>query len=288
MRSIRSLAGLAVGIFVPVLAAAQAQVGPQPLTIEGAATHVFKFKSINGVDLRLHIFNPSGHTAKDRRPAIVFFFGGGWRAGRVQQFVPQSRYLAARGMVSIVADYRVSGRHQTSPFESIADAKSAIRWVRSRSTELGIDPDRLAAGGGSAGGHVAASAAVLKSFDEPSEDRSVSSKPNLLVLFNPVVDTSSIPQFSGRGMAGSPYQHLAADLPPTLIQHGKADATVPYLTVEQFCAKAKRLGATCELVGYDDATHGFFNAGNEKWHQATLLEADRFLTARGYLPKLVR
>jgi acetyl esterase/lipase len=68
------------------------------------------------------------------RPAIVFFFGGAWTNGNVEQFVPQSQYLAQRGMVANVADYRVFGRHITTALESIADAKSAIRWIGEHGT----------------------------------------------------------------------------------------------------------------------------------------------------------
>ena len=284
MRPAQRLAGLVVGIVAPLLAAAQAPtVPPQATSVDGATTHLYK--SIGPVELRLHVFTPRNHSASDGRAAVVFFFGGAWRTGNITQFVQQSRHLAERGMVSIVADYRVRGRHQTTPFEAIADAKSAIRWVRGHARTLGVDPQRIAAGGGSAGGHIALTAAVLKSFDEPSEDRSISSKPNALVLFNPVVDTANAEAFAGRGLEGSPLHNLTADLPPTLIQHGRADTLVPYSTVEQCCAKAKSLGATCELVGYDEAGHGFFNTPGPRWHEPTLAEADRFLTARGYLPK---
>src|SRR5690606_36825431 len=147
--------------------------------------------------------------------AIVFFFGGAWTMGTVEQFVPQATHLAARGMVAIVADYRVFGRHGTSAFEAIADARSAIRWVRGHAQELGIDPDRIAAGGGSAGGHLAASTALLDGPDDPGDDLRVSARPSALVLFNPAVDTSpkERPQrasdsigarFGGRGRDGSP------------------------------------------------------------------------------------
>jgi len=257
---------------------------PQPLSIRGAVTYVYK--SIGGTELRLHLFNPPNHASWMRRPAILFFFGGGWRSGNVEQFVPQSKYFAERGMVAIVADYRVFRRHKTSPFEAMADAKSAIRWVRSRAGELGIDPDRIAVGGGSAGGHLALSAAVFDGFDEPSENHDISSKPDALILFNPGVDTATARAFGARGTEGSPLQHLGRDLPPTAIFHGKADATVPYADVERFCLKARELGNRCDLHGYDGATHGFFNPSVEggKWYSETLLEADRFLTDIGYLP----
>ena len=150
-----------------------------------------------------------------KRPAIVFFFGGGWTRGTVEQLVPQSQHLAERGMVAIVADYRVFDRHKTTPFEAMTDARSGVRRGRLHShPELGIDPARIAASGGLSGGHIALSAAVFDRFDDPREERSVSAKPNALVLFNPAVDTSSAPTFAartpGREQEGSPFHHLDA------------------------------------------------------------------------------
>ena len=269
----------------------EASIAPQPTSIEGARTHVYK--SIDGIDLRLHVFTPHDHLASMKSPAIVFFFGGGWTQGTVEQFVPQSQHLAAGGMVAIVADYRVFGRHKTTPFDAITDAKSAIRWVRSHARQLGIDPARIAAGGGSSGGHIALSAAVFDRFDDPREDKSINSKPNALVLFNPAVDTSAAPTFAartpGREQEGSPFHHLDRTLPPTVILHGTADATVPYASVERFCARAKELGRRCEVVGYEGAGHGFFNPPNArgKWDRQTVLEMDLFLASIGYLSKSV-
>jgi acetyl esterase/lipase len=278
----RYLCTVVVLASVVALDAAQAPVPPQPTTVDGAVTHVYK--SIAGTELRLHVFSPSTRRAKPEA-AIVFFFGGGWRTGSIQQFVPQSRHLSDRGMVAIVADYRVFGRHKTSPFEAIADAKSAIRWVRAHAAELKIDPARIAAGGGSAGGHIALSAAVLQAFDEPTEDKRVSSVPNAIVLFNPAVDTTTpslLERFGPRQADASPQHHIRRGLPPTIIFHGKADTTVPYAQVERFCADSTKAGNQCQLVGYEGATHGFFNAG--KWHEETVREMDRFLTTLGYLP----
>jgi acetyl esterase len=270
---------------------------PQPTTIAGAVTRVYK--SIDGVDLRLHIFNPQNHDATSAIPAIVLFFGGGWTTGSVNQFVPQSKHLAQRGMIAIVADYRVFSRHKTSAFEAVADAKSAIRWLRMHATELGIDANRVAAGGGSSGGHIALSAAVIQRFDEMNEDQRINSKPDALALFNPGVDTSSprvgeLPdnvsqtlkeRLGDRGRDVSPLHHLDSGLPPTLILHGKDDTTVPYTDVERFCSEARDRGNQCKLIGYAGAAHGFFNPMNAggKWYRETLLEADRFLTQLRYL-----
>lgn len=276
-------------LLVPLLTFAQtASVAPQPMAVDGANTYVYK--SIGGEQLSLHVFSTDSPDTLARRPAIVFFFGGGWTQGTVMQFVPQATYLAQRGMVAIVADNRVFGRHGTSPFEAMADAKSAVRWVRAHAAQLGVDSNRIAAAGGSSGGHIALSAAVFDRFDEAGEDKTVSSKPNALLLFNPAVDTTRRKErFGDRGRDGSPFHHLGAGLPPTLILHGKADTTVPYADVDRFCMEARMHGNQCQLVGYEGATHGFFNLQNaeRKWYRETLLEADRFLTKIGYLQEPV-
>jgi len=117
------------------------------------------YKQASGDELYLYLFNPEAHDAsKDQRPAIVFFFGGGWNGGTPSQFVQHSEYLASRGMVAVVADYRVKSRQNTTAKECVADGKSAVRFLRENAVRLGIDPNRIAAGGGSAGGHVAAAA----------------------------------------------------------------------------------------------------------------------------------
>lgn len=125
-------------------------------------------------------------------------------------------------------------------------------------------------------------AAVLDDFDEAGEDKTVSSKPNALVLFSTGVGTKP-----AAPPGTSPMQHLRRGLPPTLILHGKADATVPYADVERFCAESKALGNDCQMVGYEGAPHGFVNPNrfDGKWYRETLQEADRFLTRLGYVPK---
>ena len=148
------------------------------------------YKTIGDVELDLHIFNPPGHKPGDKTPAIVFFYGGGWSGANMTQFYNQSKYFASRGMVAICPRYRTQSKYKTTPKECVKDGKSAIRWIRKHADELGIDPKKLAAGGGSAGGHVAAATGTLTGFNEEGEDTSISCIPNALVLFNPVFDNS--------------------------------------------------------------------------------------------------
>jgi acetyl esterase len=101
---------------------------PYPPEIPQAKEHVYK-KTLQG-DLRLWVFTPKDHCSTDARPAVVFFFGGGWKKGSPAQFVKQCEYLASRGMVAITTDYRVLERHKTKADSCVKDGKSAIRWVR--------------------------------------------------------------------------------------------------------------------------------------------------------------
>lgn len=268
------------------------------LYFEGARTEIYK--TVGDVELPIHIFEPAGHKSSDHRPAIVFFFGGGWMSGTPKQFEQQCRYLARRGMVAMTADYRVFNRHRTLAVKCVEDAKSAVRWVRANAKRLGIDPDRIAAGGGSAGGHIAACTGVVEDFDAPGEDKSISAVPDALVLFNPAV---VLGQVEGREALKSerierienrlgtkpenlsPYHHVHKGAPPALILHGKADTTVPYWTAEAFVEAMKKAGNRCELVGYEGQGHSFFNygRGDNANFIATTKAVDKFLASLGWL-----
>lgn len=261
---------------------------------------VVTYKTIGDVDMKLWIFNPKDHEVSDTSPAIVFFFGGGWNSGSPSQFVPHCEYLAERGMVSIVADYRVRSRNGVTPDVCISDAKSAIRWVREHSGDLGIDPNRIVGAGGSAGGHLAASCALLSGFEADDENQTISSKPNALVLFNPVLllapaeplsdlvieKMDNLIQRMGDNPALlSPYHHIEKNKIPTIIFHGTEDNTVPFETIALFENKMREKGNNCTLVAYEGEPHGFFNFGRKANgpYIDTVHKMDEFLVSLGYL-----
>lgn len=245
------------------------------------------YKQIGDVDLKLHIFNPEGHTPDDKRPAIVFFFGGGWVGGSPSQFFPHCEYLASRGMVAISAEYRTKSNHNTSPRTCVMDGKSAVRFVRKNADQLGIDPNRLAAGGGSAGGHVAAAVATTQGFEEAGEDLSVSCRPDALVLFNPVFDNSEAGYGYDRVKAYwreiSPMHNLDENTPPTLVMLGTRDNLVPVATAENYQKLMQENATRCDLKLYKDQPHGFFNYAKKANYITTVTDMDRFLESLGYL-----
>jgi carboxylesterase type B len=147
------------------------------------AMKTFTYKKTKQANLEIIIQYPPGWKETDKRPGIVFFFSGGWTGGLVEQFEPQAGYLASRGMVAARADYRVKSRHGVTPKECVEDAKSAVRWMRQNAGILGIDPDRIVAAGGSAGGHIAACTAFTPGLEADGESpmrsisRSIASMP---------------------------------------------------------------------------------------------------------------
>lgn len=245
---------------------------------------ILEYKQVGGTNLTLHLFNPPKHSASNKTSTIVFFFGGGWLGGTPKQFYPQSRHLALRGMVAICADYRTA-EDGTSPQECVKDGKSAMRWVRSHAEELGIDPDKILAGGGSAGGHVAATTAVIDGFNEEGEDTSVSCKPAALVLFNPVFDNGldgyGYDRVKDYWQDFSPLHNLNKHVPPTLVMLGTKDHLIPVATAEAYKVKMEEWGVRCDLILYKDQPHGFFNKAK---YGETLKAMDHFLVSLGCLP----
>ncbi|NNC88686.1 MAG: alpha/beta hydrolase fold domain-containing protein [Akkermansiaceae bacterium] len=249
------------------------------------------YKKAGDVTLRLHVFKPHGHKAGDRRPAMVFFFGGGWVGGSPSQFYPHCRHLAGKGMVAMAAEYRVKKQHRTTPIECVKDGKSAVRYIRKHAAELGIDPGKIAAGGGSAGGHVAAATGNLAGYDEEDEDQAVSSKPNLLVLFNPVFDNGPEDGWGHKTVADywrkiSPAHNLRKGAPPTVVFLGTEDKLIPVAVAERYKERMEAAGARCDLHLYEGAGHGFFNQSKEggKYYRQTVQTMDEFLASFGYLP----
>jgi acetyl esterase len=238
--------------------------------------------STGEVELSLHCFLPPGHAATDRRAALLLFFGGGWVRGTPTQFYPQCRRLADRGLVAIAAEYRVSERHGTAPRDCVADGFAALRWLRAHAAELGLDPARIAAGGGSAGGHVAAATAACA---DPDGGKPV--RPAALVLFNPVFDNG--PESFGHVRLGaawrelSPRHNLHAGMPPNLVLLGTADHLVPVATAEGWRDACAALGVRCELRLYAGEAHGFFNAHRPEMYRRTMAEVEAFLLSLGFL-----
>ncbi len=257
----------------------------------------FTYKSVGDVNLDAYVFMPEdaeGGAARSptgSRPCAVFFFGSKWDNGMVSQFAPQAVYFASRGMVSVIVDYRVAARHPgATPEQAMADARSAMRWVRQNAADMRIAPEKIVGVGASAGAHAILAAALITGYDEPDEDANISGKPNALVLFSPVVDISKggygLDRFGSSVLAkrANPLRHVRKGAPPTIVFHGKADRVIPSKGIRRFCRKLRWRRVPCQLVEFEGAGHGFFNFNvSARLYEATVTAADRFLAEHGYL-----
>ena len=186
----------------------------------------------------------------------------------------QAAYLASRGMVAARADYRVKDRHGVEPAACVEDGKSAVRWLRQNAAMLGIDPERIVASGGSAGGYLAACTAC-PGLDAEGEDVKTSSKPNAMILFNPF-----LPSANGKGdWKIVPASHLTKDTPPALLLFGTKDELLK--SAKEYQARSKEVGHTAEIYLAEGVGHGFFNGS--PWRERTLQRADEFLATLGYV-----
>ena len=233
-------------------------------------TRKIVYKKIGERELSLHVFEPAAQEAKAKRPAIVFFHGGAWAIGNPDQFYYQCDYLAKRGLWAASAEYRLTAPGAGIKIADIVlDAKDAVRYVRSHAEELSIDSDRIAAAGGSAGGHLAAATAVAPEENPPG---TVSGKANLLVLFNPALFYPS----AGKTVT---LDQFTKDTPPAILFYGTKDDMLQYGM--DCLAQSRRLGFPLRLMTAKDAGHSFFN--DQPWRDRTLYESDRFLAEHGYL-----
>jgi acetyl esterase len=251
------------------------------------------FKSVDGVDLPVHIWEPdAAHEPPYPKSVAAFFFSSGWDNGQISQFAPHCVYFASRGMTTMCFDYRVSSRHPgAGPLQAMADARSAIRWIRMNAVELGVNPGKIVGVGGSGGGHAIASAAILEGFDDPSDVIDCSVSPNAVVLFNPVMDTWSRhapyqdrwPDKASR-KAADLYRGIKLGFPPMLIMHGTDDRVVPFSGSYAFARKSAKKKNICRLIEFDGKGHGFFNLNlSFEMYEATLMAMDSFFVELGFI-----
>jgi acetyl esterase/lipase len=220
-------------------------------------------------------------------PVVVFLHGGGWRVGGRRSAGPAYagqvpnpfERIAQSGIAVASADYRLSGE-ATWPAQ-LHDAKAAVRWLRARAGEIGVDPDRIAAWGESAGGHLAellgltgddaslegeegltgpsSAVSAVVAWYSPSDlaavatdtgqDPSDPQTREALLLGDPA------PTVPDRAAQASPLSHVTPTAPPFLLLHGAADRFIPCVQSERLHAALEEAGVEVELDVYEDADH---------------------------------
>ncbi len=235
-----------------------------------AAPDMHIYSTVDGVNLKAYVFRPGADdpSAAGRhagpRAAVVIFHGGGWYMGVPEWVFPRAQNLAKLGVVAVAVQYRLSDQKKVTPLEAMADARAVIRWMRANAGKLGIDANRIAAYGMSAGGHLAVSAAL---FDDETSRTSGSASPNALVLVSPAVDLENDPWpqrlLGSRASVASisPAAHVRKGMPPTLILQGDVDTVTPLAGGRKFCDRMRAAGNRCDLHVYTGFGHLFTPAG---------------------------
>ena len=209
----------------------------------------------------------------------------------------RAKEFAADGIVAISIDYRLANNGLT-PIESVEDACDAFTWARAHAKQFGIDPQRVAGYGASAGGHLIAAAATLPAVN--GKQVSPTSRPNALLMYSPALNMAKDPYFTRIMLSKadpalySPSQFISKSLPPSLIIQGEKDTIVYATDATNFCKSAKAVGARCELHLYPDVGHMLTRnikvqykdfdpdpTDNADAHQ----QEDNFLISLGYMHK---
>ena len=280
---------LVVLALLSLLGATQADLKPltgdlQPRDNKAVAL----YKTTPQGDLRMNLYLPSGWRKSDRRPAIVFFFGGSCATGTPQQFASTAEYFATRGLVAASAEYRIESIHHTPPQACAEDAKSAIRWLRMNAPRLGIDRARIIAGGGSSGATIAAFAAYNTTFEPNDEDASVSCEPDALVLINPAFGFPDRMTPEQTAAAKGPIGDFISSWkvtkggPPAILFFGTEDSLQE--KARDFARQLIVAGTRAEFYTAEGQKHAFFNRSDSSpWHILVLRQVDLFLRSLGYL-----
>jgi acetyl esterase len=268
---------LFLGIVICSLANAQDQDQPNSTSVV--------YKTVGEKSLFMDVLVPPVRSPAEKRPAIVFFHGGGWVGGPLKQFAMQAKYFQSRGTVCFLVQYRLLDKDDHHPPTiCIEDARDAFGFIQSHADEYSIDPERIAGAGGSAGGHLAAACGMIDVEGKP-----FAARPKALMLFNPVYDNGpgqwGAERVGDRYPEFSPAHNISADDPPTIVFFGTKDKLVTVETAQAFQKKMQDVGVRSDLVLYEGAGHGFFNSDKppENYQEQTLKAADDFLVSLGWL-----
>lgn len=270
-------------LFCALCGVSLAAEAPSEGKFDGPVGKPYIYKTSDGKERKLEIyFPPNRDPAKAKVPGMILFHGGGWSGGTLAQFRAACAYFATRGMVCATAEYQMLGKAASKLPEGeskkrvcVTDAKSAIRWLKQHAGEFGIDPNRIIAGGGSAGGHISALATMNPGLNDPADPKDINTDVVAYLWFNPAFapNDDEDPEIDI-------LHQQKADLPPAIVFFGDKDEWQKGW--DKAHAKWKELGAkNITLWIAPGQAHSFFN--KDPWRTVTLIEADKFLVKQGLL-----
>jgi acetyl esterase len=297
MRNWNAGSGVAIVVALTALLISNAAAKTSPSATQETIgkPETFTYRQFGERSLKAYVFLPE--TKAKHRAAVLLFHGGAWRLGEASWMFDRAKELAEKGIVAVSVDYRLSN-DGLSPIDGVEDACAAFRWVRGQADRFGIDPQRVAGYGWSAGGHLVAAAATLPTVNGRKVE--TSERPNALLLYSPALNMAKDPYFvqlmAGKGnpAAYSPSEFISRSLPSTLVIQGEEDTIVLARDARAFCLEADKMGVRCELHVYPGVGHLLtrnlkvqykdFDSDPTDAAEAHQLE-DAFLRSLGYMEK---
>jgi acetyl esterase/lipase len=230
--------------------------------------HLIKtYKTVDGYNLDIHIFLPDSVEKSKRSPVMVYFSGGSWTKGNPEWAFYGCESYARKGWVGVSVEYRLADRHETTPFEAVKDARTAIRWLRMNADAYNIDTARIVVSGNSAGGHLVLTTALANEWNEDTDNLKFNAAPNLLLVNSGVYslydETSTdwiTKDLTDKSLVKkiSPIHLLRPGLPPMLIIHGTNDQSVDYASAKAFAGEMEKLGNDFEFHTLEGAPHAIW------------------------------
>lgn len=227
-----------------------------------------------GRDLRCNVYHPP--QPGPGRPALLLIHGGGWTTGDRTQLHGYGILLGREGYVCIAPEYRLAGESKWPA--QIQDVKACLRWMRANAGQLGIDPEKIAVSGNSAGGHLSlmvAGTPGLPEFEGTGGNPGVPTHVAACIAFYaPVLlyNPDAAPSLQTRELynllfgrdadadvarRASPIEYASASFPPTALITGNRDELVPHASSLRMYQALEKAGRRAELHIYDGAPHGF-------------------------------
>jgi acetyl esterase/lipase len=289
-RGFLETAGMAA--VVPVAGPIAAQSGKQP----GGSASIEKnivFGKGGNTDLKLDIYRPPAGTEK--RIATIHIHGGGFTAGSKDNLADRVAPLVALGYVAIPVQYRLAGEAKWPA--QIEDVKAAIRWTRANAKTLGVDPEKIAVFGYSAGGHLAlfaAGTANRPEFEGKNGTPGAGTQVAACCAYYPATEVRPRPDGTANILlqagsdeaahrAASPLTYVAAGFPPTVIFHGTADVTIPLESSERLFKQFRDVKVPAELHAFEGVPHAFDS--NPEFAKAAAELADFFIDRKVLKPR---
>ena len=243
------------------------------------------YKRVGDFQLEAHIFKPKGHKRTDKTPVYAFFHGGGWAQGIPEWGYKNCKRYQEKGMVSVSFEYRLIDIHGSNIINCIEDAKSAIAWLRKEANSLGIDADKIVAAGFSAGGHLAASTAILDHL-EISDPTGVNGIPNAFITHSATYNTTKSNFFkrqsNGNSESISTFHNIKKGLPPSISFHGTRDHLARISEFTEYRDKMNKLGNDFDYKIFEGIGH-FFSDSKASNEVSEL--TDSFLEKLDYIKK---